>query len=567
MEKYFGIKSFGATPTREQLNHFKIGKKAFFHFGVNTFSKKEWGDGTELESLFNPTDMNVRGWIRDIKKAGFELAIITAKHHDGFCLWPSRYTEHSVKNSPYKNGKGDVIREFVDACREYNIKVGIYISPWDRNSEYWGKDEYSIYYAKQLEELVTQYGRIDEIWWDGAGSSETRYDFGLWAYIIKSHQPEALIFGSMGATPYVGLRWVGNEAGFAGRTHYASIDESSLFVEKVGELNVGKLGGERYIPAEVDVSIRPGWFYHESQNELVKSSRELDKIWFRSVGNNAIMLLNFPPDMSGNLVRRDVENAVESNNRIKRMLSVNLLDNAKVTADSMYCEATDICKATVLDDEIFYASADECDTAVIDIIMPEGTPEFNTVILGEKVELGERIEGFTLESLDEGEAKMLVSGTSVGYLRALTFEAGAYKRLRLTVKGAVAPLTLRTLSLNVYDEDMSEEAASLKGENLATLPGAQVIFSEDNTAAQVLFGGIYPFDTVAFNVRWMWGDYKVSAFDGSKFYVIAEGCANSYQVKVDLPMRVEGTYQIKIEYSKTFSQEPDIIVSMSAASK
>ena len=561
MENHFGIKPFGSTPTRDQLNHFRMGKKAFFHFGVNTFSEKEWGDGTELESLFNPTDMNVRGWIRDIKKAGFELAIITAKHNDGFCLWPSKYTEHSVKNSPYKNGKGDVIREFVDACHEYNVKVGIYISPWDRNSEYWGKDEYSTYYAKQLEELVTQYGKIDEIWWDGAGSSETRYDFGLWAYIIKSHQPQALIFGSMGAAPYVSLRWVGNEAGYAGRTHYASVDESSLLVEKVSELNVGKLGGERYIPAEVDVSIRPGWFYHESQNELVKSSRELDKIWFRSVGNNAIMLLNFPPDRSGNLVRLDVENAIESNNRIKRMLGINLLDNARVTADSTYCEATDICKATIADDELFYASADECDKAVIDIIMPEGAPEFNTIILGEKVELGERIEAFTLESLDEGETKILVSGTSVGYLRALTFEAGAYKRLKLTIKGAVAPITLRVLSLNIYDEDMSEEAASLKRKNLATLPGSQVIFSDDNTAAQVMFGGIYPFDTVAFNVRWLGGDYKISAFDGSKFYVVAEGSANSYQVKVALPMKVEGSYQIKIEYSKTFSQEPDIIVS------
>ena len=218
MEKYFGIKPFGATPTREQLNHLKIGKKAFIHFGVNTFSEKEWGDGTERESLFNPTDMNVRGWIRDIKNAGFELAIITAKHHDGFCLWPSKYTEHSVKNSPYKNGEGDVIREFTDACHEYNIKAGIYISPWDRNSAYWGKDEYSLYYAKQLEELVTQYGRIDEIWWDGAGSGETKYDFELWVRIIKSHQPEALIFGSMGAAPYVSLRWVGNEDGYFSAT-------------------------------------------------------------------------------------------------------------------------------------------------------------------------------------------------------------------------------------------------------------------------------------------------------------------------------------------------------------
>ena len=179
----------------------------------------------------------------------------------------------------------------------------------------------------------------------------------------------------------------------------------------------------------------------------------------------------------------------------------------------------------------------------------------------EKVELGERIEAFTLESLDGSETKMLLSGTSVGYLRALTFEAGAYKRLKLTLKGAVAPITLRTLSLNIYDEDMSEEAMSLKRTNLAALPGAEVIFSEDNKAAQVMFGGIFPFDTVVFNVHWIGGDYKIYAFDGSKFYVIAEGRANGYQVRVDLPARVEGSYQIKIEYSKTFSQEPDIIVS------
>lgn len=556
-EKYFGIKPFGATPTREQLNHLKMGKKAFFHFGVNTFSNKEWGDGTEAEKLFNPTDINVRGWIRDIKSAGFELAIITAKHHDGFCLWPSRYTEHSVKNSPYKDGKGDIIKEFTDACHEFNIKVGIYISPWDRNAPHWGTDEYSAYYAKQIEEIVTQYGRIDEIWWDGAGSRETRYDWGLWAHIIKKHQPEAIMFGSMGATPYVDLRWVGNEAGFAGKTHYASIDESSLFFEVTGELNTGKLCGERYIPAEVDVSIRPGWFYHEEQEGLVKSSRRLDDIWFRSVGNNAMMLLNFPPDRTGNLGRTDVQNAIESNNRIRKMLAVNFLDGATVRADSKYCRESGICKAINSDCELFYASSPECERAVIDIILPENTPAFNTLILGEKVELGERITSFTLESLDAEETKILYTGTSVGYLRAVKFDVGEYKRLRLTVNGAKAPVTLRTLSLNIYDEDTSDEAQSMKRQNLATLASAQTVISDDRKSAQIIFGGIFPFDTICFNAAWHGGQYKIYAFDGSKYYLVAEGKTTDYSVCVRLDTQITSSYQVKIEYTSKFSTEPD----------
>ena len=326
--KYYGIKPFGATPSYRQMEHLKMGKKAFFHFGVNTFSNNEWGDGKESARLFDPTDLNIRSWIRDIKAAGFKLAIITAKHHDGFCLWPSAYTEHSVKNSPYKGGNGDIIREFTDACHEFGVKVGIYVSPWDRNSPYWGTPDYSIYYAKQLEEIVTQYGKIDEIWWDGAGSLEAKYDWGLWAYIVRNNQPDAVIFGSMGATPYAEMRWVGNEAGFAGKTHYASVCSDMMFIEDVTHINTGMIGADRYIPAEVDVSIRPGWFYHKDQDDKVKSSRKLDDIWFRSVGNNAIMLLNFPPDRTGNIVRRDVLNAIESNRRIEKMLSLNLLDNA-----------------------------------------------------------------------------------------------------------------------------------------------------------------------------------------------------------------------------------------------
>ena len=558
--KHFGIEPFGATPSERQLNHLKIGKKAFIHFGINTFCNKEWGDGAENKQFFNPTNPNVRGWIKDLKEAGFEMVILTAKHIDGFCLWPSKYTEHTIKNTPYKNGNGDIVKEFTDACREFNVKAGIYVSPWDRNSEYWGKDEYSIQYAKQMEEIVTRYGRLDEIWWDGAGSHETRYDWGLWAYIIRTHQPEAVIFGSIGATPYSEMRWVGNEAGFAGRTHYASIDESSMYKENRNDLNNGKIGGERYIPAEVDVSVRPGWFYHEDQDDKVKSSRKIDDIWFRSVGNNAIMLLNFPPDRTGNLVRKDVDNAIESHKRISAMLSTNFIYGAEVVADSQYCEQTEIYKAYLNDDELFYATASDKSSAIINITLAEGTPSLNTLILAEKVELGERITSFQLECLDFDEPKLLYEGTSVGYLRAVTFDRGEYKNLRLTLQGIAAPLTLRTLSLTSYEEDNSEEAIALRRFNLATLETAQTIVSEDRKSAQILFGGIYPFDTICFNVYWAGGEYKISAFDGSKYYQIAEGTATEHFVHVKLDSAIEGSYQVKIEYTKPLSQEPDFKV-------
>ena len=558
-KNFYGIAPFGSLPNERQLSHFKIGKKAFFHFGVNTFSDKEWGDGKEAEKLLDPTDKYIREWIRDVKAAGFKLAIITAKHHDGFCLWPSKYTEHSVKNSPYKNGKGDIIREFTDACREFGIKAGIYISPWDRNAPFWGTDDYSFYYAKQLEELVTEYGKIDEIWWDGAGSSETRYDWGMWADIIRKNQPDAVIFGSIGATPYVDMRWVGNEAGYAGKTHYASINASSLEVETASELNVGKIGGDRYIPAEVDVSIRPGWFYHKEQDDMVKSARELDNIWFRSVGNNAIMLLNFPPDRRGRLVRRDVENAIESDRRINEMLASGILDKATVSADSQYCNDTGIKNAVLANDELFYASGIDKPRAVIEIDAIANSAPFNTLILGEMVELGERITAFKLENLDGDEPEILYTGTSVGYLRAVKFKSGAYKKLRLTIEGITAPVTLRTLSLNAYDEEKNAEGTRERVE-ITSLSSAECIIADDGKSAVIMFGGIFPFDRISFMTRGG-SEYRVYAFDGSKYYPIAEGKASTYRVSIELDEPITSSYQIKIESSRGFQLDPQFSVS------
>ena len=556
--EFYGIEPYGATPNERQLKMFEIGKKAFFHFGVNTFTNNEWGDGSENASVFNPTETDVRSWIKGVKSAGFNMAILTAKHHDGFCLWPSKYTEHSIKNSPYKNGEGDLVREFTDACREFGLKVGIYVSPWDRNAPTWGTSEYTNYYVNQLTEILTQYGEIDEIWWDGAGSSNANYDYGLWAYTVRKHQPGAVIFASMGAAAYAEQRWVGNEAGYAGTTHYASINYDMIRNEIIEDMNRGIIGGEMYIPAEVDVSIRPGWFYHKEQDSKVKSSRMLDDIWFKSVGRNAMMLLNFPPDRRGKIVDIDIQNAVESNQRINKMLSVSFIDNATLSSDSTYCKSTEIQNAAFQDKSLFFATSKGKSEAVIDISLNQDC-EYNVLMLGEKIELGERITSFKLEAIDKDELVTLATGTSVGYLKATRFKECKYKKLRLTLTGIVAPITLRHLALHHYDEDKTDPTVSITKVNLVSGESARVSISADRKEAVINFGGIYPFDTVSF-LGALWGNYEIHAFDGSKFYSLSKGYSPDYRVTLKLDNPIEGSYQIKITCENGFSTEPDFMV-------
>lgn len=557
-DQFYGIKPYGATPNYRQLRMYEIGKKAFFHFGVNTFTNLEWGNGKESAEIFDPTETDVRSWIRGVKAAGFKMAILTAKHHDGFCLWPSKYTEHSIKNSPYKDGKGDLVREFTDACREYGLKVGIYVSPWDRNAPYWGSKEYTYYYVNQLTEILTEYGTIDEIWWDGAGSVNAEYDYGLWAYTVRKYQPDAVIFASMGAAAYAEQRWVGNEAGYAGATHYASINYDMIRNEVNKDINRGVIGGELYVPAEVDVSIRPGWFYHKDQDTKVKTSRMLDDIWFKSIGRNAMMLLNFPPDRRGLIHETDLKNAIESNQRINKMLSVSYLDNAKLSADSTYSSDTEIENVIFKDNDLFFATNEGKSKAVIDIELDDEY-FYNVLLMGEKVELGERITSFKLESLDGDEPVTVVEGTSVGYLKAARFKEASYKKLRLTLEGITAPVTLRYLALHHYDEDKSDSVTAMVKDNLAVMPGSSVSISDDRKEAIINFGGIFPFDTVSF-VGALWGRYEFFAFDGAKFFSIGAGNSPEYRVTLKLDEPITESYQIKITCENGFSTEPDFIV-------
>ncbi len=559
-----GLTPYGALPSERQILHLKeYNKKAFFHFGVNTFTDKEWGEGEESEQVFDPSETDVRQWIKVIRAAGFRLAILTVKHHDGFCLWPSKYTEHSIKNSPYKNGKGDLVREFTDACREFGIKCGIYISPWDRHSPLWRTEAYSLFYNDQLTELMTEYGPIDEVWWDGAGSRETPYQYGQWAETVRTHQPQAVIFGSLGATPYVECRWVGTEGGYAGDPHYSTISTEAMEQEITSEMNSGRFGGERFIPGEADASIRPGWFYHKAQDDQVKSVRWLVDYWFTSIGRSCMMLLNFPPDRRGLICDTDARNAVEADRIIKQTFAVNLAANGRAAADSVRALACE--PDMILNDhyDSFYAAADGDLNPTIEIALDRMT-EFDTFAIGEKLELGIRIREYRVEALVDGEWKCLAHKHSAGFLWAERFERVKSDRVRISVLDAAAPPVIRTFGLYkmpdaYYCEQKTRQDQLAAAVDLAHLPNAEILPLENGV--EVKFGGIYPFNTICFNATGVFR-YQILAFNGSFYEPIWADKRPEQNTVIHLDRTIADCYQIQIITHRQDNDKLDIKVMM-----
>ncbi|MBQ7907422.1 MAG: alpha-L-fucosidase [Clostridia bacterium] len=443
--KELGLVPFGPEPNPRQMEWLERERTVFFHFGMNTFTDKEWGDGTEDPKWFNPTELCVDQWISVIKEAGFKAAILTAKHHDGFCLWPTKYTQHSIKNSPYKDGKGDIVKEFFDACEKYDIKAGIYLSPWDRHEKTWGSDEYNDFYAGQLTELLTGYGKLWELWWDGAGSTEAVYDWARWAEIVKKHQPDAVIFGSLGATPWVDVRWVGNESGIAGKPCYSRIEPISLVVETTSELNSGLIEGSRFIPAEVDVSIRPGWFFHESENDKVRDVDNLIGLWFTSNGSNAGLLLNLPPDRRGLIHENDVSSLLGFEKRLQKVLSENFAEGATVTSSS----ERDKCPAMGLVTGGIYAPEDKDKCPEIMVTLKEEAT-FNAVMLREEIGLGQRVTGYTVEGFIDGGWRLLTEGKCIGNRLCEKFDTVSCQRLRIKITEALNTPVLKELGLYLF---------------------------------------------------------------------------------------------------------------------
>ncbi|MBP3938204.1 MAG: alpha-L-fucosidase [Clostridia bacterium] len=509
-----GLKAMSPAPNTRQTEWLRREKSIFFHFGMNTFTNMEWGDGTESPSTFNPTALDCRQWIKTIKDAGFTAAIITAKHHDGFCLWPSKYTDHSIKNSPYKNGNGDIVKEFTDACAEFGIKAGIYLSPWDRHEKTWSTPDYDDFYTGQLTELLTNYGKIWEVWWDGSQSRNITYDWKRYTETIHTLQPDAMIFGSLGAEPYVEARWVGNESGFAGDPCWSTIDSESIINETTSELNSGKIGGNRYLPAEADVSIRPGWFYHKEQDSQVRDVRNLLKLWFLSCGRNASLLLNLPPDTRGLVHENDVANLLQFNEVLQKALSVDFTNGATVSADSVMGETCSAENIIDEDENKFYAPEEDCPTPEI-IVSLDGKKEFNCFTLQEVFELGHRVTGYEVSALVDGDWKTLYKGQCIGYRSAQHFPTVKTDKVKIKITDALHAPVLRKFSLHKFDESLLlDKEYALSDENI--LDGSAAKISREGNELDLHLGGIIPFNLITIEAPEC-DDCAISLYNGFDF--------------------------------------------------
>ena len=414
---------------------------AFIHFNMNTFTNKEWGYGDESPSTFNPTNLDTDQWAEVIKNSGMKGIIITAKHHDGFALWPSNYTSHSVKNSPWKNGEGDLIKDLEKSCRKFGLKLGIYLSPWDRNHPHYGTKKYISYFRNQLTELLTNYGEIFEVWFDGAnggsgfygGTNEIRkvdkktyYDWENTHKIIRELQPNAVIFSDAGPD----IRWVGNEKGYANKTTWSNIYKDSVYggMPDYYKFSSGQENGSHFIPTETDVSIRPGWYYHPEEDDKVKSLEKLIDIYFNSVGLNSSLLLNIPVDTRGLIHENDTKRLYELNNYIRNTFSNNLLMESK-----MYFNDTPHPINKLIDNKISTMCPFKTKlNNVIEISLNE-----NKIVdifkISENINLGQRVKKFRLQALVDDNWLTIEEGTTIGSKRLIKFDPIDIKKLKFTI--------------------------------------------------------------------------------------------------------------------------------------
>ena len=452
------------TPSPRQLRWQKLELTAFFHFGVNTFTNREWGTGKEDPQIFNPSELDAEQWVRTAKDAGFKLVILTAKHHDGFCLWPTATTSHSVAKSPWKNGKGDVVKEVSDACKKYGMGFGIYLSPWDMNSPIYGSGAYNDFFVKQLTELLTKYGRIDEVWFDGANGEGPNgkkqvYDFDRWYRLIRKLHPPAVI-AIMGPD----VRWVGTESGYGRETEWSVVpannldplviagnSQTGIAFKPEGDMRGDDLGSRKKIPhakglvwypAETDVSVRPGWFYHPEEDGKVKSPEKLLDIYFNSVGRNGVLLMNIPPDKRGLISDADVKNLKAWKKLRDGIFENNLAKKASVISSNGKN------KKKMLDGKYgtYWTTKGNDTTAVIDLFL-KGTQTFNVLMLQENIAAGQRIEKFILEYWDENAWKKAAEGTTVGYKRLLQFSPVSTNKIRLKIISSRLNPTLAEIGL------------------------------------------------------------------------------------------------------------------------
>lgn len=410
-------------PSRPQLQWQQDELAMFLHFGVNTFTDREWGDGTESPSIFAPNQLDARQWARAAKAGGFRAMILTAKHHDGFCLWPTRTTTHSVAASPFRNGSGDVVREMIDACKAEGLRAGLYLSPWDRNNPVYGDSQrYNDLYCDQLTELLTRYGKIAEVWFDGAngeGPNGKRqvYDWPRVWGLVRKLQPDAVMFSDAGPD----VRWCGNENGSGGETNWSTVNPSIVTYPGIDgpgitkALQNGHADGTVWRPAEADTSIRKGWFYHAAEDATVRSVDNLYDLYFKSVGRNAKLLLNVPPTRAGLLHETDVAHLAQFRTRLDALRASAVAQNVKSS---------------------WRALAGNGAESMLEFSAPQTISAFR---LSEDIAQGQFVARWSLQAADDADWRTISRGTTIGYARMERVEPFKARRVRLVVEEAVAP--------------------------------------------------------------------------------------------------------------------------------
>ena len=432
-------------PSENQMRWQEMEYYAFIHYSLNTYTDQSWGYGDESLDLFNPQNLDCREWARICKEAGMKGIIFTAKHHCGFCMWPSEYTEYSVKNTAWKDGKGDVVRGLADACKEYGLEFGVYLSPWDRNHAAYGTDEYITYFRNQLRELLTNYGPIFETWFDGAhggggyygGADEDRqidrrtyYQWKETFAMARELQPGILIWNDGGDRG--DLRWVGTEAGFVGETNWSQLNKEGEV--EWGMLHYGLEGGDSWVCAEVNTSIRPEWFYHQNEDMKVKTVPQLMESYYHSVGRNATFLLNVPIMPDGSVHPTDEARLLEFAKAREDAFADDLAYKSKVESDKTRGNHRKFSASKAVDGkkDTYWAMDDEDNTGCITIDFGKAQ-SFNRVLVQEYIRLGQRVRSFKIEYLSEGEWKLITEATTIGYKRILYFPTVTSRYLRFTV--------------------------------------------------------------------------------------------------------------------------------------
>ena len=507
-------------PKKKQVDWQKMETYAFVHFGLNTFNDKEWGYGDADPQIFNPSHLDCEQWVQTFVKSGMTGVILTAKHHDGFCLWPTQYTDYSIKQSPWKNGQGDLVRELADACKKYGIKFAVYLSPWDRHQAFYGTPEYVEYFHKQLAELMTNYGEVFEVWFDGAnggdgwygGAKDSRsidrklyYDYPRIYRLLDKVQPQAIVFSDGGP----GCRWVGNENGYAGETNWSFLREGEVYpgYANYRELQYGHADGNQWVAAECDVSIRPGWFYHANEDDKVKSVEHLTDLYYRSVGHNATLLLNFPVDRTGRINPIDSARAVAYHQQILSDLSENLLAGIVPQASNSRSSAWSPARVSDGNYDSYWATADGVTSASLTFAFKKPTL-LNRVLIQEYIPLGQRVKAFTIEAYTKGKWQTIDTGeetTTVGYKRILRFPTVEAEQLRIHFTDARGPLTINNVEAYFATSDQRnkdrEEAVAasvpstipylLKG---VTATEAQKVYDQNPATTGFIKGNTVVFD-------------------------------------------------------------------------